>query len=98
EVLEGVGLLRERQRGLEVFARHLVEGWWSWGDEVLKFSWDGCWRKGCEGEAHGREEGAEKEGAEKEDAEKEGAEKEGAEKESAEKENGDEQKLEICRL
>lgn len=62
EVLEGVGLLREGQRGLEVFARHLVKGWWSWGDEVLKFSWDGCWRKGCEGEAHRREEGAEKEG------------------------------------
>lgn len=24
-------------RGLEVFARNLTAGWWSWGDEVLKF-------------------------------------------------------------
>lgn len=23
--------------GLEVFARHLTAGWWSWGDEVLRF-------------------------------------------------------------
>ena len=30
---------------LELFARHLVSGWWSWGDEVLKFQcvdhWEG---------------------------------------------------------
>jgi len=71
EVLEGMGLLREGHRGLEVFARHLVKGWCSWGDEVLKFSWDGCWRKSCEGEAHGREESAENEGAGNEGAEKE---------------------------
>lgn len=29
---------------LEVFARHLVAGWWSWGDECIKFNWDGYWR------------------------------------------------------
>ncbi|KAF2202166.1 MT-A70-domain-containing protein [Delitschia confertaspora ATCC 74209] len=28
---------------LEVFARNLVEGWSSWGDEVLKFQWEGYW-------------------------------------------------------
>ncbi|KAK4543557.1 hypothetical protein LTR36_005452 [Oleoguttula mirabilis] len=31
-------------RALEVFARHLVAGWWSWGDECIKFNWEGCWR------------------------------------------------------
>ncbi|TKA33654.1 hypothetical protein B0A50_00490 [Salinomyces thailandicus] len=31
-------------RALEVFARHLVAGWWSWGDECLKFNWEGSWR------------------------------------------------------
>lgn len=30
-------------RVLEVFARHLTAGWWSWGDEVLKFNWTGHW-------------------------------------------------------
>lgn len=29
---------------LEVFARYLVSGWWSWGDECIKFNWDGFWR------------------------------------------------------
>ena len=28
---------------LEVFARHLVKGWMSWGDEVLKYNWDRSW-------------------------------------------------------
>ena len=32
-------------RALEVFARNLTAGWSSWGDEVLKFSWEGHWRK-----------------------------------------------------
>lgn len=30
--------------GLEVFARYLVSGWMSWGDEVLKYNWEGYWR------------------------------------------------------
>ncbi|KAK5121763.1 hypothetical protein LTR85_004638 [Meristemomyces frigidus] len=34
----------EDYRALEVFARHLVAGWWSWGDECIKFNWDGYWR------------------------------------------------------
>ena len=29
---------------LELFARHLVAGWWSWGDEVLKFQSEQYWR------------------------------------------------------
>ena len=32
-------------RALEVFARNLTAGWWSWGDEVLKYNWEGYWSK-----------------------------------------------------
>lgn len=32
-------------RALEVFSRHLVAEWWSWGNECIKFQWDGNWRK-----------------------------------------------------
>ncbi|CAN8102919.1 unnamed protein product [Discula destructiva] len=31
-------------KGLEIFARHLTAGWWSWGDEVLKFQQPEHWR------------------------------------------------------
>lgn len=31
---------------LEVFARHLVSGWWSWGNEVLKWNSEGSWGSG----------------------------------------------------
>ena len=30
-------------RALEIFARNLTAGWWSWGDEVLKFNWEDHW-------------------------------------------------------
>lgn len=30
-------------RGLEIFARNLTAGWWSWGDEVLKFQQPDHW-------------------------------------------------------
>lgn len=32
-----------RRRVLEIFARHLTAGWWAWGDEVLKYNWQGHW-------------------------------------------------------
>ncbi|MCJ1235760.1 hypothetical protein MMC14_003731 [Varicellaria rhodocarpa] len=32
-------------RALEIFARNLTAGWWAWGDEVLKFNWQGHWKK-----------------------------------------------------
>lgn len=32
-----------RYRALEVFARNLTAGWWSWGDEVLKFQHPEHW-------------------------------------------------------
>ncbi|KAI9883985.1 MAG: ATPase synthesis protein 25 mitochondrial [Watsoniomyces obsoletus] len=38
-----------RYRALEVFARHVSAGWWAWGDEVLKFNWEGNWVKRCNG-------------------------------------------------
>lgn len=28
---------------IELFARHLVSGWFSYGNEPLRFQWDGCW-------------------------------------------------------
>ena len=31
-------------RALEVFARNLVAGWWSWGDQVLMYNWSGSMR------------------------------------------------------
>lgn len=37
---------RGTYRGLETFARHLTEGWCAWGDEILKFNWEGHWLKG----------------------------------------------------
>lgn len=32
-------------KGLEVFARNLTAGWWSWGDEVLKFQQPEHWKE-----------------------------------------------------
>ncbi|EME40741.1 hypothetical protein DOTSEDRAFT_93116, partial [Dothistroma septosporum NZE10] len=37
-------LLPKKPRVLEIFARNLVTGWWSWGNESIKFNWDGRWR------------------------------------------------------
>ncbi|KAI9053182.1 hypothetical protein LZ554_003448 [Drepanopeziza brunnea f. sp. 'monogermtubi'] len=39
-VIEG---LKDKYQGLEIFARNLTSGWWSWGDEVLKFQDKNCW-------------------------------------------------------
>jgi N6-adenosine-specific RNA methylase IME4 len=44
ELIETLLLDANHYRALEVFARHLVTGWWSWGDECLKFNWEGNWR------------------------------------------------------
>ena len=32
-------------RALEVFARNLTAGWCSWGNEVIKYNWEGYWTK-----------------------------------------------------
>ncbi|KAI4178206.1 MAG: hypothetical protein L6R41_008489 [Letrouitia leprolyta] len=34
---------RSSYRALEIFARNLTAGWWSWGDEVLKYNWESYW-------------------------------------------------------
>ncbi|KAM0795567.1 MT-A70 [Usnea florida] len=36
-------LLPKTYRALEIFARNLTAEWWSWGDEVLKYNWEGHW-------------------------------------------------------
>lgn len=38
-------MLPVHYRALEVFARNLTAGWLAWGDEVLKFNWEGHWFK-----------------------------------------------------
>lgn len=38
-------MLPARYVGLEVFARNLTAGWWSWGNEVLKFQHESQWTK-----------------------------------------------------
>ena len=43
EVIEPLMPNRASYRALEVFARVLVAGWWSWGNEVLKFNNQHCW-------------------------------------------------------
>ncbi|KAL9113057.1 MAG: hypothetical protein Q9227_002669 [Pyrenula ochraceoflavens] len=45
EILEERLLPPGRRRVLEVYARNMTAGWWSWGDEVLKFNWEGHWIK-----------------------------------------------------
>lgn len=32
-------------RALEIFGRYVSAGWWVWGDEVLKYNWEGHWSK-----------------------------------------------------
>jgi len=36
-------ILRQDYAALEVFARNLTAGWWSWGDEVLRFQGPEHW-------------------------------------------------------
>jgi N6-adenosine-specific RNA methylase IME4 len=33
----------DNYNAMELFARHLTAGWWSLGDEVLKYNWEGYW-------------------------------------------------------
>lgn len=42
-------------QGLEVFARHLTTGWWSWGDEVTMFQAERHWTRYPKLEASGHE-------------------------------------------
>ena len=38
-------MLPPRYRALEIFGRYVSAGWWVWGDEVLKYNWEGHWSK-----------------------------------------------------
>lgn len=46
ELLESYCSDPSSYRALEVFARHLVAGWWSWGDECIKFNARQYWQSG----------------------------------------------------
>ena len=43
ELIEPLLLQPHDYRALEIFARYLVAGWWSWGNEVIKFNHEDCW-------------------------------------------------------
>ncbi|KAL8658818.1 MAG: hypothetical protein Q9226_000751 [Calogaya cf. arnoldii] len=43
EIIEPMMRSRSNYRALEIFARNLTAGWWSWGNEVLKYNWKGYW-------------------------------------------------------
>ena len=45
ELLESLLFNRNEYRALEIFARSLTAGWCSWGNEVLKYNWEGCWSR-----------------------------------------------------
>lgn len=47
-LFEEGGLVPAGYQGLEVFARNLTAGWWSWGDEVLTFQHPSHWREAAE--------------------------------------------------
>lgn len=40
--------LPENYRACEIFGRNLTEGWFTWGDEAIKFNWDGHWKPEAE--------------------------------------------------
>ena len=41
-------MLPARYRALEIYGRYVSAGWWVWGDEVLKYNWEGHWSKESE--------------------------------------------------
>ena len=43
EIFEEVMGSGKIYRALEVFARGLTAGWWAWGDECLRWQWEGWW-------------------------------------------------------
>ena len=50
ELIEPLMAERADYRALEVFARNLVAGWWSWGDECTKFNEESFWEASTEEE------------------------------------------------
>lgn len=43
ELVESLMPMPAEYRALEVFARNLTAGWWSWGNEAIKYNWQGYW-------------------------------------------------------
>jgi N6-adenosine-specific RNA methylase IME4 len=33
----------DQYKAAEIFGRNLTEGWLTWGDEAIKWNWDGHW-------------------------------------------------------
>lgn len=42
-LFEELLLGKKDYKALELFARYGVAGWWAWGDEAIKFNWEGYW-------------------------------------------------------
>lgn len=56
-LVEGAfGFEEGKYRAIEVFARNLTAGWWAWGDECMRFQWEGWWSSGDDSDD--REKGA----------------------------------------
>lgn len=45
ELVEPLMPIPAEYRALEIFARSLTTGWWSWGNEAIKYNWDGYWHR-----------------------------------------------------
>lgn len=45
ELVEQLMPTSAEYRALEIFARNLTAGWWSWGNEAIKYNWDGYWHR-----------------------------------------------------
>lgn len=43
ELIELLMPIPAEYRALEIFARNLTAGWWSWGNEAIKYNWQGHW-------------------------------------------------------
>lgn len=43
ELVEPLMPIPAEYRALEIFARNLTAGWWSWGNEAIKYNWEGYW-------------------------------------------------------
>lgn len=49
EFIEPLFANATKYRALEIFARNLTAGWFSYGDEVLKYNWEGNWAQENDG-------------------------------------------------
>lgn len=45
ELIEPLMPIPAEYRALEIFARNVTAGWWSWGNESIKYNWQGYWHE-----------------------------------------------------